>query len=135
MRKEEKDLIIILIVSFILTLIFSFLFFKEIVQKISKDYIEFLLGLSITLAGFGLVAFQIGKYADELKKDFIESSILMLLSSLFSIIYWMDSASILSAVIASFLFLWSIILLLIILINERFRQRKIKLVKAKDKNK
>ncbi|MDD5700402.1 MAG: hypothetical protein PHH00_04450, partial [Candidatus Nanoarchaeia archaeon] len=106
--------------SLILALIISY-FFKGAVQKISKDYIEFLLGLSITLAGFGLVAFQIGKYSDELKKDFIESSILMLLSSLFSMAYWIDGNSVALAIIASFLFLWSIVLLLIILINERFR--------------
>ena len=119
MEKEEKDLIILLAISLVFTLALSF-FLKAAIQKISKDYIEFLLGLSITLAGFGLVAFQIGKYSDELKKDFIESSILMLLSSLFSIAYWVNGTSIVFAVIASFLFLWSIILLLIILINERF---------------
>ena len=119
MKKEEKDILLLLFISLIITIIVAY-FFKSATTKISKDYIEFLMGLSITLAGFGLVAFQIGRYSDELKKDFIESSILMILSSLFSIAYWIDGEMLLMAIIASLLFLWSLILLLVILINERF---------------
>jgi hypothetical protein len=119
MKKESKSIIILLIISFVLTLILSYTL-KGSISLISKDYIEFLLGLSITLAGFGLVAFQIGKSSNELKKDFIESSILMILSSLLSIYYWIYPTTIILAIIAGFLFLWGMILLLVVLINERF---------------
>lgn len=119
MKKESKSIIILLIISFVLTIILSYTL-KGVISLISKDYTEFLLGLSITLAGFGLVAFQIGKSSNGLKKDFIESSILMILSSLFSMYSWIYPAKTILAIMASFLFLWGMILLLTVLINERF---------------
>lgn len=118
-KGSEKGIIFLLLLSFTVTLIMSF-FLKETLGKISKDYIEFIIGLSITMAGFGLVAFQVGKASDELKKDFIESSILMILSVLFGIFFWVDGNQISLAIISSFMFLWGLILLLLILIDKRF---------------
>lgn len=118
-KRSEKGLIILLVISLIITLILSFLL-KDITSKFSKDYIEFLIGLSITMAGFGLVAFQVAKASNELKKDFIESSIFLLLSSIFGIFYWVEGQTLALATISSFFFLWGIILLLLILIDKRF---------------
>jgi len=120
-RKKKRKIfgiIILLVISAVLTLVIA-LTLKETLNKLSKDYIEFIIGLSITLAGFGLVAFQIGKAADELKKDFIESSILMILSALSGIFFWVNQ-NIIFGVLSGLFFLWGLILLLLILINERF---------------
>jgi hypothetical protein len=119
-KKRERQIILLLIFSAILTLILSVLLFNGIRENISKSYIEFIIGLSTTIAGFGLVAFQIGRTANELKKDFIESSILMVLASLLGIAYWVYPSTAL-AMISSILFLWGLVLLVLILINERFR--------------
>lgn len=118
-KRNERGLIILLIISLVLTLIVGF-FLKGVISRISKDYIEFVIGLSITMAGFGLVAFQVAKASDELKKDFIESSIFMVLSVLFGIFYWVDGSNVSLAVLSSFFFLWGMVLLLIILIDKRF---------------
>jgi cation transport ATPase len=118
-KKEKNGIIILLIVSFVLTLAVGWLM-KGVSAKFSSEYIEFLIGLAITLAGFGLVAFQIAKASNELKKDFLESSILMILSALFGIGYWIYLKQSILAWLSSLFFLWSLILLLIILIDRRF---------------
>lgn len=118
-KRSEKGIIILLLISLAITLFLS-LFLQEVTSKISKDYIEFLIGLSITMAGFGLVAFQVAKASNELKKDFIESSIFLIISSLFGIFYWVDGNSTILALLSSFFFLWGIVLLLLILIDKRF---------------
>lgn len=118
-KRSEKGIIFLLVISLAITLVMSF-FLKDTIGKISKDYIEFVIGLSITMAGFGLVAFQVAKASDELKKDFIESSILMILSVLFGIFFWVDGNQIILAIVSSFMFLWGLILLLLILIDKRF---------------
>jgi hypothetical protein len=118
-KNSEKGILILLAISLTITIILS-LFLGNVATKISKDYIEFLIGLSITMAGFGLVAFQVAKASNELKKDFIESSILLLLSSLFGMFYWVDGNNILLALTSSFFFLWGIVLLFLILIDKRF---------------
>ena len=117
-KKGRFGIVILLVISAILTVIIA-LILKETINRLSKDYIEFIIGLSITLAGFGLVAFQIGKTADELRKDFIESSILMILSALSGIFFWVNQ-NIVFGVLSGLFFLWGLILLLVILINERF---------------
>jgi ABC-type uncharacterized transport system permease subunit len=118
-QRSEKGIIVLLITSLIITLILSALL-TEVSSKISKDYIEFIIGLSITMAGFGLVAFQVAKASDELKKDFIESSIFMIISALFGIFYWIDGEIKILAIVSSFFFLWGLVLLLLILIDKRF---------------
>lgn len=118
-KKSERGIIILLLTSLTLTIILSS-FLGDITAKVSKDYMEFIIGLSITMAGFGLVAFQVAKASNELKKDFIESSILFVLSSLLGIFYWVNGQNIILAISSSFFFLWGIVLLLIILIDKRF---------------
>lgn len=118
-KKSERGIIILLLTSLTLTIILS-LFLGDITTKVSKDYIEFIIGLSITMAGFGLVAFQVAKASNELKKDFIESSILFVLSSLLGIFYLVNGMAIMLAIASSFFFLWGIVLLLLILIDKRF---------------
>lgn len=117
--RHQKRILIILATSLVLTLLAGY-FLRAAITDISKDYIEFVIGLSITMAGFGLVAFQIAHASDELKKDFIESSILMVLASLISISFWVYPEKLYLAVIGSMLFLWGMILLLIILLSKRF---------------
>jgi len=118
-KRGEDKIIFLLFVSLIISLILSFLL-KDITAKISRDYIEFIIGLSITLAGFGLVSFQIARASNELKKDFIELSIFMIISSLFEIYYWVNDSYTAIALIGSFFFLWGLILLLVILFAKRF---------------
>ena len=117
--RHEKRILILLAISLAITLAMSYCL-REAIAQISKTYIEFLIGLSITMAGFGLVAFQIGKSSDELKKDFIESSILMILSALTAIVFWVYPSRTIWAISSSILFLWGIILLLVVLLSERF---------------
>lgn len=119
-KRSERQIILLLLFSAIITLILSIFLFGRIIENLSKNYIEFIIGLSVTIAGFGLVAFQIGRTANELKKDFIESSILMVLSAIFGILYWVYPLNPL-AIVSSILFLWGLVLLVLILINERFR--------------
>ncbi len=117
--KHHKKVVIILVISLALTLVASYLL-RAAILNISKDYIEFVIGLSITMAGFGLVAFQVAHASDELKKDFIESSILMILASLVSIAFWVYPEKPYLGIIGSMFFLWGLILLLIILLSKRF---------------
>lgn len=58
--------------------------FKEVE---TVQIISLVTTLSVTMAGFGLVAFQIGKKSNELRSDFLESSILLLLSTIFGFFY------------------------------------------------
>ena len=116
---HKRRILVILGISLVLTLAMAYSL-KDAIPNISKDYIEFLIGLSITMAGFGLVAFQVAHASDELKKDFIESSILMVLASLVSIAFWVYPDKLYLAIAGSFLFLWGMILLLVILLSKRF---------------
>jgi hypothetical protein len=118
-KRSEKGILLLLLLSFLASVFMAFIL-KDVLGKISKEYIEFIIGLSITMAGFGLVAFQVAKASDELKKDFIESSIFMVISAILGIVYWAEGITKIFAVFSSFFFLWGLILLLIILIDKRF---------------
>jgi hypothetical protein len=80
------------------------------------------------MAGFGLVAFQVAHASDELKKDFIESSIIMILSTLtgfFYLVYPARSLDLFSFNVnfgeaSIFLFFWAFILFLVVLVDRRF---------------
>ena len=93
-------------------------------EQESLSIVQIILTMSMTMAGFGLVAFQVAHASNELKKDFIETSIIMIISSICAFFYLIypninflnfnfGEASI-------FLFFWALILLLIILIDRRF---------------
>ncbi|MDD5430651.1 MAG: hypothetical protein PHP03_00245 [Candidatus Pacebacteria bacterium] len=112
----------LLLVSFLLAV--AVVLFGGLKEKETIEIIGLVVTLSVTMAGFGLVAFQIGHSTDELKKDFIESSIIMILSTIsgfFFLVYPNKSFFGLNfGEVSIFLFFWSFILFLIILIDRRF---------------
>lgn len=93
-------------------------------EKETTDIIALVTNLSVTMAGFGVVAFQIARASNELKNDFIESSILMTLSTLSGFFYLVYPERGLFTFnfgeISIFTFFWAFILFLIILIDKRF---------------
>jgi len=123
MKRVDRKMLILLAISLAVTLLLE-IPFGGLRANVSRDFIELLITLSITTAGFGLVAFQIGKGSKELKKEFVEFSIMMIISSFFGIFFLAyPSLSVLSqnlGEISVLLFLWSFLLFLIILLNERF---------------
>lgn len=77
------------------------------------------------MAGFGLVAFQISGGSNELKNDFIDSSLLMILATIsgfFFLVYPDDHFFGLNfGEAAIFLFFWSFIFFFIVLLDRRFK--------------
>lgn len=121
--KSSFRMIFLLAISFIIALCVVFL--GGLKEKESVNIIEIVLTMSVAMSGFGLVAFQVAHASNELKKDFIETSIIMILATLsgfFYLVYpernlleWINFGE-----ISIFLFFWGFILLLIILIDRRF---------------
>jgi len=111
-------------------LILSFLFaaailtFGGLKEHENLQIINLVLTMALTIGGFGLVAFQVAHASDELKKDFIETSIIMIISAICAFFYIVYPAiNILGMNFGEagiFLFFWALILLLIILIDRRF---------------
>jgi len=127
MQKREKmkantRMNILLAVSFLLAL--AIMVAGGLKQQESISIIQIILTMSLTMAGFGLVAFQISHASDELKKDFIETSIIMILSSICAFFYLIYPKIIFLnfnfGEASIFLFFWALILLLIILVDRRF---------------
>lgn len=129
MQKKEKQrtkanirMNIFLAVSFLIAMLIVFL--GGLKEQESLPIIQAILTMSITMAGFGLVAFQVAHASDELKKDFIETSIIMIISSIYAFFYLIyPSINLLNINFGEtsiFLFFWALILLLIILIDRRF---------------
>ena len=120
--KASTRMNIFLSVSFLLAILILFL--GGLKEQESISIIQIVLTMSLTMAGFGLVAFQVAHASDELQKDFIETSIIMIISSLcafFYLVYPKISLFNFNFGEASiFLFFWALILLLIILIDRRF---------------
>jgi len=118
----ERRMTILVIIAFILAI--AVVYFGGLKEKESLEIIGLLITMSVTMAGFGLVAFQVAHASDELKKDFIETSIIMILSTLsgfFYLVYPEKSFLNLNFGETSiFLFFWGFILLFIILIDRRF---------------
>jgi cation transport ATPase len=113
---------ILLLVSFLAALIILVL--GGLKEQESISIIQIVLTMSLTMAGFGLVAFQISHASDELKKDFIETSIIMIVSSICAFFYLIypgiNFLGFNFGESSIFLFFWALILLLIILIDRRF---------------
>lgn len=107
-----------------LVIAIAIVFWGGLREKETTDIIALVTNLSVTMAGFGLVAFQIARVSNELKNDFIESSILMILSTLsgfFYLVYPERSFFMFNfGEISIFTFFWAFILFLIILIDKRF---------------
>jgi cation transport ATPase len=113
---------ILLIASFVLSLVL--LFGAGLKQRESQEAIDRILALSVTMGGFGLVAFQIARASNELRNDFIESTILMILSTVSGFFYFIyPNTSLLGfnfGELSIFIFFWALILFLGILIDKRF---------------
>lgn len=118
----SKRMDILVLVSLVLALII--LFFGGLKENESVEIINLVLTMSVTMAGFGLVAFQIGHASNELKNDFIESSIIMILSTIVGFFYLVYPNYSLFGLnfgeVCIFLFFWSFIILVITLIDKRF---------------
>ncbi len=113
---------IFLAISFLLAVLILIL--GGLKEQESFSIIQTILTMSITMAGFGLVAFQVAHASDELQKDFIETSVIMILASIsafFYLIYPVNSwFNFNFGETSIFLFFWALILLLIILMDRRF---------------
>ncbi|OGG47418.1 hypothetical protein A3D66_01495 [Candidatus Kaiserbacteria bacterium RIFCSPHIGHO2_02_FULL_50_9] len=119
--KSTARLNILLIVSFLVATVV--VFWGGLKERETLEIINLITTLSVTMAGFGLVAFQIARGSDELRNDFIETSILMIMSTIMSLFYliYPDKAflNVNFGELSIFSFFWAFILLLIILIDHR----------------
>ncbi len=122
MKTNWSKIHTLLLTSFVLA--GALLFFGGLKDKESSDVINLILTMSVAMGGFGLVAFQIAHASNELRNDFIESTILMVLSTVagfFYVIY--PEVSLLNfnfGEVSIFIFFWALILFLMILIDKRF---------------
>ncbi len=111
----------LLLISFILAVLV--LFGGGLKEKESLELINLVVTLSVTMAGFGLVAFQIARASNELRNDFVDSSIVMILSTISGFFYLVypdkDLLGVNFGEVSIFLFFWAFILFLIILLDKR----------------
>ena len=121
-KKSSARMNIMLLTSFVLAAVILFL--GGLKNQESYQIVEIVLTMAITMGGFGLVAFQVAHASDELKKDFIETSIIMIISSICAFFYLIypgiNLLNLNFGEASIFLFFWALILLLIILIDRRF---------------
>lgn len=100
------------------------LFFGGLKEKESVEIINLVLTMSVTMAGFGLVALQIGHASNELKNDFLESSVIMIASTISGFFYLVypeiSFFGINFGEISIVMFFWAFIILVITLIDRRF---------------
>lgn len=112
---------VLLLASFLLAFILVWSGFKE---TETREIIGLVINLSVTMAGFGLVAFQIARASSELKNDFLESSILMILSTIFGFFFLVYPDKSLLGLnfgeLSMFVFFWAFILFLVVLVDKRF---------------
>ena len=104
------------------------LFWGGLIEKESSEVISLLVSLSVSMAGFGLVAFQIAKGSNELRHDFIETSILMIMSTVSGFFYLVfPDAKLLGfnfGEFSIFVFFAALILFLFVLIDRRINGLK-----------
>jgi hypothetical protein len=93
-------------------------------DKESNDIVNLVIVLAATMSGFGLVAFQIGRSSNELKTDFIDTSIIMIISTILGFFYVVYPTAHIFGVnfgeASIFVFFWSFIMFLIVLVDRRF---------------
>ena len=110
------------IISFLIAL--ALLFWGGFTESETVPLVSLVTTLSVTMAGFGLVAFQIGKSSNELRNDFLDTSLLLLLSTISGFFYLVyPEKTILFSNFGEtsiFIFFWAFILFFIILIDRRF---------------
>lgn len=119
--KANRRMNILLVISFLLAVVILTL--GGLKEQESFSIIQIVLTMAITVGGFGLVAFQVAHASDELKKDFIETSIIMIISAIcafFYLVYPGINFGLNFGETSIFLFFWALILLLIILVDRRF---------------
>ena len=113
---------ILLVVSLLIAVLA--LFWGGLKEKETADTIRLVISLSLAMAGFGLVAFQIARASNELKNDFIDTSILMVIATLSGFLYLLYPEAVFFRTnfgeAAIFLFFWAFVMFLIILIDKRF---------------
>ncbi|MGD9276081.1 MAG: hypothetical protein PVJ67_02825 [Candidatus Pacearchaeota archaeon] len=126
MGKKISKKNLITIITIILGLIVAISFFFNSIQflEINKEFIKFLIAITLSMAGFGIVAFQLGKENDELKDNLLNFSIMMVCGGLAGIAYiaypgseWMNFNW---GRLSALFFIWGTFHLLAILIEERF---------------
>lgn len=119
LTKSHQLLIISLILAIVIMVI------GGLKERETAETINLIVTLSATMAGFGLVAFQIAQASNELKNDFIDSSILMILSTLAGFFYLLyPTQSLLNfnfGEVSIFLFFWAFCLFLIVLVDKRLK--------------
>jgi cation transport ATPase len=112
---------LMLAASFILSVIV--LFGGGLISKESETIVNLIITLSVTMAGFGLVAFQIAHASSELKDDFLECSIFMIISTILGFFYLIYPDKNLIGFnfgeASMFMFFWGFILFLVVLIDKR----------------
>ncbi|HSX49188.1 MAG TPA: hypothetical protein VLE44_02935 [Candidatus Saccharimonadales bacterium] len=113
------------IIFFSLIIAIFIVFIGGLKEQESISLINLVITLSATMAGFGLVAFQIAKASNELRDDFLESSILMILATITGFFYLIyPNISFLNlnfGEISIFLFFWAFILFFIVLVDRRLK--------------
>ncbi len=113
----------LLLFSLLLTLLT--IFFGGLKEQESVNIINLVTSLSATMAGFGLVAFQIAHTTNELRNDFIDSSILMILATITGFFYLVyPKISFLNfnfGEVSIFFFFWAFILFFIVLVDKRLK--------------
>lgn len=113
----------LLFISLILAIFL--VFFGGLKEQESTNIISLVITLSATMAGFGLVAFQIAQASNELRNDFIESSILMILATISGFFYLVypnrTFANFNFGEVSIFLFFWAFILFFIVLVDKRLK--------------
>lgn len=112
---------VLLLAAFVLAVIV--VFGAGLREKESVELVNLVITLSVTMAGFGLVAFQIAHASSELKMDFIESSILMILSTISGFFYLIYPGANLAGAnfgeLSVFIFFWGFFLFLAVLVDKR----------------
>ncbi len=113
------------IIVFSLILSILIVFIGGLKEQESINIINLVVTLSATMAGFGLVAFQVAKASNELRDDFLESSILMILATITGFFYLVyPNISLFNfnfGEVSIFLFFWAFILFLIVLVDKRLK--------------
>lgn len=111
----------LLVISFLATC--ALMWWGGLKEAETPAIAELLASLSVTMAGFGMVAFQIARASNTLRHDFLETSILMLLATIFGIFFLVYPNQTLFGFnfgeLNLFFFFWSLALALMILVDKR----------------
>lgn len=108
--------------SFLIAIII--LFYGGLKEKESISVINLVIAISSSMAGFGLVAFQIARASNELRNDFVETSIVMIMSTISGFFFLLYPEKTLLTFnfgeVSILMFLWAVVQFLIVLVDKRF---------------